>query len=106
MSTSAKEEMIDEVTKAATEMSRQKIGALIVFERSTGLRNYIETGTLVHARVSADLLITIFYAQNPLHDRATIIHNRRIEAARCILPVSRTAERRAGTRDGSEGLVQ
>ncbi len=88
MSTSAKEEMIEEVMKAATEMSRQKIGALIVFERSTGLRNYIETGTQVHARVSADLLITIFYAQNPLHDGAIIIHNRRIEAARCILPVS------------------
>ncbi|MEX1054872.1 MAG: DNA integrity scanning protein DisA nucleotide-binding domain protein, partial [Rhodothermales bacterium] len=52
------------------------------------LRSYIETGTLIQANVTRDLLITIFYGQNPLHDGAVIITNRRIEAARCILPVS------------------
>ena len=84
----AREEMISEVIAAVTEMSQKQIGALIVFERSTGLRSYIETGEIIQSRVSRDLLITIFYSQNPLHDGALIIRDRRIEAARCILPVS------------------
>src|SRR5690625_6879028 len=75
MSTSAKEEMIDEVTKAATEMSRQKIGALIVFERSTGRRNYIQTGPQVHARVPAERAIALSYAQDPLPGRAPTRHH-------------------------------
>lgn len=84
----AQDEMLNEVVGAVGEMSKHHIGALIVFERTTGLRNYIETGALLEARVTQDLLITIFFAQNPLHDGAVIIHNRRIEAARCILPIS------------------
>lgn len=88
VSSSNHDEMITEVVAAAEEMSRKEVGALLVFERSTGLRNYIETGALLQAQVTRDLLVTIFYAQNPLHDGATIIRNRRIEAARCILPVS------------------
>lgn len=88
VSGTAQDEMVEEVVTAAEQMSKQRVGALIVFERSTGLRNYIETGTAIHARVSSELLITIFYSQNPLHDGAVIIQNRRIEAARCILPVS------------------
>ena len=86
--TPAQESMISEVLSAISEMSQRCIGALIVFERSTGLRNYIETGTLLQSKISHDLLITVFYAQNPLHDGALIIRNQRIEAARCILPVS------------------
>lgn len=82
------EEMITETVEAVSMMSQRRIGALIVFERSTGLRNYIETGELLQAKVSRGLLITIFFAQNPLHDGAVIIRSRRIEAARCILPVS------------------
>lgn len=88
VSSTAQQEMLDEVVGAVQDMSRQHIGALIVFERSTGLRNYIETGTMLHARVTRELLVTIFYSQNPLHDGAVIVRNRRIEAARCILPVS------------------
>ena len=84
----AQEQMVTEVTDAVMEMSRSRIGALIAFERSTGLRNYIETGTGIHARISKDLLVTIFYSQNPLHDGAVIIRKKTIEAARCILPVS------------------
>jgi diadenylate cyclase len=84
----AQEQMVSEVTDAVMEMSRSRIGALIAFERSTGLRNYIETGTGIHARISKDLLVTIFYSQNPLHDGAVIIRKKTIEAARCILPVS------------------
>lgn len=88
VSSPAQEEMVTEVVSAVDEMSEHHIGALIAFERSTGLRSYIETGAQLHARVTRDLLITIFYSQNPLHDGAVIINNRRIEAARCILPVS------------------
>ena len=86
--TPAQDSMINEVLSAISEMSQRCIGSLIVFERSTGLRNYIETGTLLKSRISQDLIITVFYAQNPLHDGAMIIRNQRIEAARCILPVS------------------
>jgi diadenylate cyclase len=84
----AQDEMINEIVASVTMMSRQRIGALIVLARSTGLRSYIETGAQLHARVTRDLLVTIFFAQNPLHDGAVIIQNQRLEAARCILPVS------------------
>ncbi len=69
-------------------MSEKNIGALIVFERSTGLRSYIETGTELQAQVSRDLLVSIFFSQNPLHDGAIIIRDGKIAAARCVLPVS------------------
>ncbi|PSQ99513.1 MAG: TIGR00159 family protein [Bacteroidetes bacterium QS_9_68_14] len=88
VSSPAQEELIDEVVEAVKDMSEQKIGALIAFQRSTGLRSYVETGADIGAQVTSDLLVTIFYAQNPLHDGAAIIQNRRLEAARCILPVS------------------
>ncbi|MEZ4702397.1 MAG: diadenylate cyclase CdaA [Rhodothermales bacterium] len=84
----SQESVISDVISAISEMSKQRIGALIVFERQTGLRNYIETGTPLQATISRDLLIAIFYEKNPLHDGALIIRNQRIEAARCILPVS------------------
>jgi len=81
-------EIVNETVAAVEEMSKHKIGALIAFQRSTGLRNYVETGKSLQAEVSTDLLMSIFYGQNPLHDGAVIINGRRIEAARCILPVS------------------
>ncbi|QXD16507.1 diadenylate cyclase CdaA [Rhodocaloribacter litoris] len=84
----AQEAMIGEVVAAVAEMSKRRIGALIAFERTTGLRNYIETGAELQAKVTKDLLITLFFNQNPLHDGAVIIRSQRIEAARCILPVS------------------
>ncbi len=82
------EELVTEVVEAVRAMSDQRIGALIVFERSTGLRSYVETGAQLQAQPTRDLLVTIFHGKNPLHDGAVIIRNRRIEAARCILPVS------------------
>ncbi len=88
MRSSAQQERIEEIVLAVNDMSSRKIGALIAFERSTGLRSYIETGAPLQAQISRDLLITIFYSQNPLHDGAVIIRDGRIEAARCILPVS------------------
>lgn len=84
------EDVIVETVAAVEEMSRRKIGALIVFQRSTGLRSYIETGEQINAEPSRGLLLAIFHGKNPLHDGAVIIRNGRIEAARCILPVSTT----------------
>jgi len=81
-------ETISEVAGAIGEMSSRRLGALIAIERSTGLRGYVETGERLQAEVSRDLLVTIFYARNPLHDGAVIIRSGRVEAARCILPVS------------------
>lgn len=82
------EELVNEVVEAVRAMSSQRVGALIAFERSTGLRSYVETGAQLQAQPTRDLLVTIFHGKNPLHDGAVIIRNRRIEAARCILPVS------------------
>ena len=77
-----------EALAAIGEMSRSRTGSLIAFSRSTGLRNYVETGTQIHADVERDLLTSIFYPNSPLHDGAVIIQGQKIEAARCILPVS------------------
>ena len=84
------QEEIAETVAAVTEMSEQKIGALIAFQRMEGLRGYIESGQRLNAEISKDLLITIFHTKNPLHDGAVIMSNGRIEAARCILPVSKS----------------
>jgi diadenylate cyclase len=83
-----RQKITDEVLAAVAEMSREHVGSLIAFSRSTGLRNYVETGTQIHAEVERDLLTSIFYPNSPLHDGAVIIQGQKIEAARCILPVS------------------
>lgn len=83
-----RQKITDEVMEAVKEMSRRRVGSLIAFARSTGLRNYIETGTRIQADVERDLLTSIFYPNSPLHDGAVIIQGQKIEAARCILPVS------------------
>ncbi len=88
MRSSAQQERIEEIVAAVGDMSRKNVGALIAFERSTGLRSYIETGAQLHAQISKDLLLSIFYSKNPLHDGAVIVRDARIEAARCIIPVS------------------
>ena len=88
VSTADEGAIVDETVTAVEEMAERQIGALIAFQRNTGLRSYIETGKQLQAEVSHDLLVTIFHGQNPLHDGAVIINDRRIEAARCILPVS------------------
>jgi len=88
VSTTDESAIVDETVTAIEHMAEHEIGALIAFQRNTGLRSYIETGKQLQAEVSHDLLVTIFHGQNPLHDGAVIINDRRIEAARCILPVS------------------
>ncbi|GAV25679.1 membrane protein [Carboxydothermus islandicus] len=79
---------IEILTNAALKLSEQKIGALIVMERNTGLNEYIETGVRLDAELSAELLINIFIPKSPLHDGAVIIRHGRIAAAACFLPLS------------------
>lgn len=79
---------VNEIVEAVREFSQKHIGALIVLERETGLRNYIETGTIVNAQVSRELVLSIFNPNSPLHDGAVIIENARLIAAGCVLPLS------------------
>lgn len=80
--------MISEMMKSLMNLSRRRIGALVVFERQTGLNEYIESGTRIESQISAELLINIFIPNTPLHDGAIIIRNNRLMAAGCYLPLS------------------
>ncbi|PIO46939.1 MAG: TIGR00159 family protein [[Chlorobium] sp. 445] len=81
-------DVVNETVAAVEDLLSRRIGALIVFARSVGLRLYIETGEELNARLSRRLLASLFYPNTPLHDGAVIIDNQRIEAARCILPLT------------------
>ena len=80
--------VVDEIVEAAASLSRQKIGALIVMERQTGLNEVVETGTKIGGNVTSDLLINIFIPNTPLHDGAVIIKDDKIKAAACFLPLT------------------
>lgn len=82
--------LIDTVTRAAMEMSAQRHGALIVFERETGLEPYVETGVGIAAEPSPELLGGIFFPNSPLHDGAVILRGDKVAAAGCTLPLSET----------------
>lgn len=94
------ETVYDEIVLAATTLATQKTGALIVFERSVGLRNFIDDGVQIDAALSYDLLVTIFNPATPLHDGAVIVRRERIAAASCFLPLSKnpSISRALGTR--------
>ena len=91
---------VSEIVKALNDMSRKRIGALIVIERSTKLGDVIESGTMVDAEISSQLIENIFEPNTPLHDGAVIIRDERIHAAACILPLSDdlSISRELGTR--------
>ena len=93
-------EMVDDVARAATRLAKEKIGALIVIERETGLKNFIDTGSRVDSRVKAELIYSIFVPNSPIHDGALIIRAGRIAAAGCFLPLSKdpNIDKRYGTR--------
>jgi diadenylate cyclase len=80
--------LINELVTAAEVLSSQKIGALIVIQRKTGLREYITNGINIEAKVSAELLLSIFFPKSPLHDGAAIIAGDKIIAAGCTLPIN------------------
>jgi diadenylate cyclase len=94
------EESIEEVVTAAGLLAKAHVGAIIVFEREIGLRNYVESGIPIDAQVSYDLLTTIFQPSTPMHDGAVIISEDRIAAAACFLPltVSPQLDKDLGTR--------
>lgn len=89
-----------EIVLAIEKFAEQKTGALIVLERDIGLRTFIESGVRLDARVSRDLLLSIFYTGLPLHDGAVIIQKDRIAAAACFLPLTTNPAtgRQLGTR--------
>ncbi|MBU5256149.1 diadenylate cyclase CdaA [Tissierella praeacuta] len=80
--------IVEEIVEACASLSRQKIGALIVLERETGLNEVVETGTKINGVVSSNLLINIFIPNTPLHDGAVIIKEDMIKAAACFLPLT------------------
>ena len=91
---------INEVMAAARVMSREHTGALIVFEREVGLNDFVDTGILIDAVLSRELIKNIFVPSTPLHDGALIIRDGRIRAAGCLLPLTedRTLSTELGTR--------
>lgn len=90
----------DEIVLAITTLASEKIGALIVIERNVGLRNFIDAGVQTDAKISYDLLVSIFHPETPLHDGAVVIQNERVAAASVFLPLTKNPEvsRELGTR--------
>lgn len=80
--------IVSELSRAILNMSIHKVGALIVFEMKTGLREVIESGTSLNAEISSELIENIFVPGAPLHDGALIIHDNTVLAAGCFLPLS------------------
>ncbi|MBQ4450999.1 MAG: diadenylate cyclase CdaA [Clostridia bacterium] len=94
------DKVVSELVTAITDMARKRIGALIVVERKTGLREFADTGTMINADITAPLVENIFEPNTPLHDGAMIIREGRILAAACILQLSNDPDisRELGTR--------
>jgi diadenylate cyclase len=82
------EESIEELVVAASMLSAQRIGAIVAIERQIGLRNYIEGGIPLDARLTYDLMLSIFQPSSPLHDGAAIVQDDRVAAAACFLPLT------------------
>jgi diadenylate cyclase len=80
--------VMGEVVRAAEALGQRRQGALMVIERNTGLRNFVETGTRIDAKVTAQLLTALFAPGSPLHDGAVILREDSVVAAGCILPLS------------------
>lgn len=79
---------VDPIVTACRKMSANKTGALIILAKTNELRQYVESGRILDAEISDELLMNIFFKNSPLHDGAVIIINNKIKSARCILPVS------------------
>ena len=80
---------INTLVKACANMSASQTGALIVLTREHNLEDYVQTGEIIDARTSRELIETIFFKNTPLHDGALVVNNQTMVAARCILPISR-----------------
>jgi diadenylate cyclase len=84
----AQETALQAVVEATRQMAENYVGALIVFERDTGLQDFVETGVNIDAEVTVELLTTIFDPRTVLHDGAVIIRDGRIAAAACVMPLT------------------
>lgn len=80
---------LDEILQAVQHLSHQKIGSLIVMEREAGLRDYIESSHPVDAKLSHELLVSLFHTSSPLHDGGVVVSGDRILSARCVLPLTK-----------------
>lgn len=98
------QQTVKAVATACARLSARQHGALIILQRSDSLRDYVQTGVVLNSRVSAELLMQIFYPNTPLHDGAVIISNNLIVAGACVMPLSasgilnRTPDRQMGLR--------
>ena len=94
------EKELDEVIRAVFYLSKRRIGALIIIERETGLRDFVESGFELDAHLSKELLISIFMPVSPLHDGGVIVTKGKIQTAGCILPLTQNPyiNKRFGTR--------
>ncbi len=102
-------EDIAQLVEAIGTMSRKKIGALVVIEQDTGINDIINTGTRLEAKITAQLLLNVFFPNSPMHDGAVVIRDRQVMAAGCLLPLSQnlTISKDLGTRHRAAlGLVE
>jgi diadenylate cyclase len=84
----ALEDAVTLLARAAVVLSRNRVGAIVAIEGATGLREYVESGTRLDARLSVELLLAVFNTKSPLHDGAAIVKGTIVEAAGCFLPLS------------------
>ncbi len=94
------EKDLDEIIRAVFYLAKRRIGALIVIERDTGLRDFTQSGFKLNANLNKELLISIFMPVSPLHDGGVIVYKGRIQTAGCILPLTQNPyiNKRYGTR--------
>lgn len=93
------EQFVLDIVKAVHHLALKRIGALIVIERNAGLGSYVESGVFLDARLTVDLLISLFMPTTPLHDGSVIVQGERIAAAGCLLPLTdNPLQQRVGTR--------
>ncbi|MBW2185028.1 MAG: TIGR00159 family protein [Deltaproteobacteria bacterium] len=93
-------QVIDELVTAAINLASKKIGALVVIERETGLKSFLEVGVEVDAKVTSDLITAIFLPRSPIHDGAVVLQHGRLKKAGCFLPLSQNPDisKNLGTR--------
>ncbi|MCX7913775.1 MAG: diadenylate cyclase CdaA [Thermodesulfovibrionales bacterium] len=83
---------LEEIIKAVISLSNKKIGALIVIEREVSIKDYVEIGVPLDAKVSKELLLSVFHPTSPIHDGAVVIKGNRVLAAGCFLPIALEAD--------------
>ena len=92
MSYREEKEVIEELAQASAVLASRRIGALIVIERETGIKDFLESGTELDARISGDLIVSVFHPTSPIHDGALVIQQGRLTRAGCFLPLSQNPD--------------